>query len=423
LHEPHPRQTGIHGRPTEPFIVSAGVVGPHDDGGPDLGPVVEHVRARLEDIKQHHRAQGWLKWDQWALLRVTPDGRQRNWVFDEGVVDESVWRESVDGVPDRYDSIVLSSGSWGQLQYAVPSHMFLGSSVRSLAGWVRAPVEDVGDAANGLLDELVAALATPGVTTGYVHIDSIADPYTEIVTAQSRLSDDRFDAEVHGYYWAVGLTAGHVERLGGTESVRRSAPCERIDTVRGAAGAGATLLAVLTESPSDLDPDRVLAWRRFLSPVLRRGYPIGLEDIGTGPLKRPLWLFEGDPVPRRTPFVLRHGHPSTASVAVVIGDTVEDPERPLCWLYPGPSFDRERDHGRVAAVVNAWFVTGSVGLLSGVDGELASVTGVTWDSDERGLEALVWQFDPGTCDPVAAVTALAAALGDAIPSLEVLRVG
>ena len=50
---------------------------------------------------------------------------------------------------------------------------------------------------------------------------------------------------------AVGLTAGHVERLGGKESVRRSAPCARIETVPDAAGAGATLLAVLTESPSD----------------------------------------------------------------------------------------------------------------------------------------------------------------------------
>ena len=38
----------------------------------------------------------------------------------------------------------------------------------------------------------VDGAAQPGVGTGFVHVDSTADPYTEVVTSVSRTTDDDF---------------------------------------------------------------------------------------------------------------------------------------------------------------------------------------------------------------------------------------
>lgn len=111
-----PWQTGVKGEPAEPFVVSLGVVGFHDGTGPDLRPATRGLRAVVTDVKSRHLQEGWLGWDQWDLLRVTPDGRQRGWVYKDGVVDERRWAEAIDGVPERYDDVLLSSGLWGQVQ-------------------------------------------------------------------------------------------------------------------------------------------------------------------------------------------------------------------------------------------------------------------------------------------------------------------
>jgi hypothetical protein len=279
-----------------------------------------------------------------------------------------------------------------------------------LSAHLRSPAAGVDAAAGALLDDLVAAAPEHGVQTGFVHVDSIADPYTEVVARDARLSADAFDVEVHGYYWAVLLTEGHLDRLGGVSRVRRAAPCARL------APAGAGLLCVLTESPLELDEERVLAWRAFLAPVLRAGYPQGREDVGVppGPLARPVWLFEGEPVPETTRFVLAHGHdPVGGRLPLVWSDAVADPDRLTCWLYPDAAYDRARHDGAVEAVVHAWGVTGALGGLSDVDGHLGGVTGVTWDTDDSGTDALAWQVDVGPCaDAAAPVQRLADALRD-----------
>src|SRR5262249_17133185 len=56
--------------------------------------------------------------------------------------------------------------------------------------------------------------------------------------------------EVHGYYWAVLLTSGHIERLGGLRRIREDAPCFKVQELQGADGP--SVVAVLTESPRDL---------------------------------------------------------------------------------------------------------------------------------------------------------------------------
>jgi hypothetical protein len=309
--------------------------------------------------------------------------------------------------------VVLSSGLWGQMQLAAPSHAFRGRDIRSLSAWVEAPEAGADDASATLLDQLASCAEVPGVLTGYVHLDSIPDPYSAVMTETSRLSTDGFDAEVHGYYWAVLLTDGHLERLGGVSKVLREAPCQRVERLE--LGDRRGLLCVLTESPTELDPERLVAWRTFLSPTLRCGYPTGYEEIGQRgtPLYRPVHLFEGPPVPEGIRFVLRgEDEPAGPPLRVDSAGDVQDPEWPTCWLYPGPCFDRERDPALVNAVVNAWFVTGVQGELFEVDGLLHRSTAATWETDDAGTEALVWQVDPGGCDPKAAIERLAAALSE-----------
>lgn len=269
----------------------------------------------------------------------------------------------------------------------------------------------VEEAAHALLDQLVVGAAVPGVTTGYVHVDSIRDPYSEIL-GDARLSADRFDEEVHGYYWAVLLTDGHLRRLGGAARVLAQAPCERVERL--ALDDGEGVLCVVTENPLALDPERVVAWRGFLLPVLRAGYPIGYEQIGQrgAPLRRPLHLFEGPPVPDgvRSVVVLGVMDPGAPPLPIHWDARVQDPERPTCWLYVTSEFERVEHAALVNATLNAWWMAGAHGKLAGVEGQLGDRTAATWDTDDGGAEALVWQFEPGTCDPTAAIEKLVAAL-------------
>lgn len=407
-----PVQTGIAGVPAEPFVVSFGMVGPHADNGPDFRAALERLRDRMLGLAENHRREGWLGWDSWSLLRVTPDRRQRSWTSKNGEIDESRWREAVDGVPERFDHVLLSSGIWGQLSLGAPSHPVFGRPTRAITSWVECPTAGVDEASGVLLEQLLETAGVPGVETGFVHVDSIPDPYKTVVAHESRLNDDRFNVEVHGYYWAVLLSGGHLERLGGAARVRREAPCVRVEPV--GVGGGEGLLCVLTESPLELDAERVVKWREFLLPVLQAGYPSGWEEIGERgmALQRPVWLFEGDPVPRLTRIQLAFRERETDLLPVEWSPWAEDPERPTCWLYPGPGFDRERHPGVVNAVINAWFVTGTRGKLLEVEGQLHGTTAATWDTDDDGAEALVWQVETGTCDPVRAITRLVAALSE-----------
>ena len=408
---PNGRQTGVHGEHSSPFVVSFGAAGFHHNG-PDLRGPITALRTRLASLKASHQREGWLDWDQWVLLRATPDGRQQHWAYMDGVIDDRRWEESVDGVPACFDSVLLSSGHWGQLHLASPSHVYLGARIRSLTAWVECPRAGVEATSAAFVEQLMVTADVQGVLTGFVHVDSTADPYTEVVTAPSRLSADRFDVEVHGYYWAVLLTDEHLERLGGMSRTRREAPCARVEPLRVKGGQG--LLCVLTDSPLDIGAEAMLSWREFLLPVLRAGYPSGWEDIaevGT-PLHRPLWLFEGAPAPRLIRLVLEKRDSIGAHLTVDWLDRREDPAWLTCLLYPGRQFDRELHPSAVAAVVNAWFVTGLHGRLLNVEGVLNRVTAPTYQADDRGDQALVWGVDPGTCEPSALIDRLAAALSE-----------
>src|SRR5688500_10987297 len=103
------RQTGLEGPPREPFVVGLGVISSESIANGAICSIADGVRSRLESIRQEHRDRGWLTWDRWILLTATPDGRQRTFVYDDGVVDEERWRDAAQGIPGRYDHLVLSA--------------------------------------------------------------------------------------------------------------------------------------------------------------------------------------------------------------------------------------------------------------------------------------------------------------------------
>ena len=417
-------QTGVPGRPSEPFVVSFGVVGPSGSAARELAAPADRLWSVVSELRSGHVAAGWARGRRWTQFTVTPGGRQTSASYEDGVVDEDRWRAALADVPGRFERAGLTALPWGEVNLRDPSTEFLGADVASLSGWCRTPAAGVEEAAAALFAELRSAGGRPAVATGFVHVDTVADPYSEVVARPTRLSEDRFDVEVHGYYWAVLLTAGHLDRLGGVTRVRREAPCAAVEDV-GRPSGGPAVLCLVTDSPLDLDHERVRAWRRFLAPVLRAGYPEGRENVGVHltPLGRPLWLFEGEPVPATTRFVLAHGHrPGGRPVPVEWSSTVDDPERPACWLHPGPAAG-DADLGAVAAVVRAWFATGAAGRLWGVEGRLHWVSDVTADTDPAGRRGLVWQVDLGDADREGAVGLLAAALGDlGDGTFDVLRV-
>lgn len=407
------------GKPTEPFIVSTRVVGPHSDDGPDLRPAGTDLRNRVDLIKRHHRQAGWLAWDTWRLYGFSPDGRERSFEYRDGQVDEQRWAQVLSGLPERYDNVSLSSDPWGELNLGAPDITLHHTERRTVEAHFRTPTAGVEEAAEALLAWLHQTALVPGVETGFVHVDSIADPYSEIVSFDPRLSRNSMDVEVFGYYWAVVLTAGHLDRLGGADRVVCDAPCDVVQKLDRTSGAG--FLCVLTASPLDLDQDRVLAWREFLLPVLRTGYPGLWENVGVAgtPLGRAVLIFENDPVVEGTRFMLQHGHqPRHPVLPTEWADEVEDPEAPTLWCYPGPDFDRDVHPGAVNAIINAWYVIGLHGQLWETPGTLRHATGATWDTDDDNVEALTWQVDTGTCDPSAAIRLLVVALSDLLATLD-----
>lgn len=410
-----PKQTGLSGRPAEPFVISFSVVGAHDASGPDLRQQAQGLRERIDAIRAEMLADGSWRVESWGLLRVTPDGRQRSWHFEDGVIDEARWEEAVEGVHGNYRLAELSAVSSGAVVLEAPDYGFFGSDVRSLSAYVRAPEARADWVAAALVDEL-RSVSDSRVQTGFVHCDSIADPYTRVVTSYSRLCADDFSAEVHGYYWAVLLTGGHLERLGGSKRVREESPCATVESVK--VGDADGVLCVLSESPLDMSEQLVREWRDFLAPLRRPGYPGYRENLGKADTGRPLWLFEGELVPGGTTFVLSRGDDSEGPpLEVVWSGVVQDPERPTFWLYPTEGFDPE--HAAVVdAVVNAWYVTGLQGKLAGVEGSLSWSSEVTWDTDDDGRRAMVWQVDFGTCttieEPVERLVAALSELDEAL---------
>jgi len=401
-------QTGNAGAPSSPFRVSTVVAGAHPAAVESLRLLAVDLRGRLEALSP-------LETVPWGVSRWTIDGRARTWApgSDAGSVD--AWTETLDGFPARFDRLSLQHEWWGGMTFASPQHPSFGEPVTSVSGWRIGDESDSEAASSSLLDVLRVAAGLPGAATGFVHVDSAElgsysgmDLYGELVSVNGRLGEDRFVDQVHGYNWAVLLKAGHIDRLGGVAAVRRDSPCAHVEQLD---HGGVSLLCRVTTSPFELDAERVMAWRAYLRPLLRSGFPGPSSSFGPrGSFRRPIWLFEGPPVPQAVSIALRLQSPDGVDIETEWSDSVQDPEQPTVWLYLAAGEDEEHDRALVRNVVLAWTLLGQRGALLDVDGELGRVSIPSAERDDEGTEALVWDFDPGAADPMAALRSLTDAL-------------
>jgi hypothetical protein len=408
--DPSERQTGVLGEPTEPFVVSFAVAGRRvEPRRPALASGFEEARRLLERYEAGRDDLQELT-GGWVLLRSSVEGVDRTWKWKRSAADGRRLTQALDGFPESFDTVWLNNVVWGGIFLEQGDVARSGRSNIVLRADAKAPASHVDDLAGGLLGLLAAQAAVDGVETGFVDVDSIADPYTKVMVETARLAGDEFAREVHGYYWAVLLTQEHLAALGGLVALRDRSPCAVVEEI--VTDHGPAALCRLTESPLDLDAERLLAWRRFLQPVLRPGYPGWQDHVGVrrAPLHRPVWLFEGAPVPDGTSQTLTGGLKSDQPVPAVDYGVVGDPERPICLLYPGDGFDRTVHTELVEAIVGAWAAAGRLGLLYEVAGSIESCSGVGWDTHDDGADVLIWQFDAGDVEVVGALERLASTL-------------
>jgi hypothetical protein len=403
------RQTGIEGSPMEPFVVSFGAVGQLDEGRPDLAPKFIDALTLMEAFKSE-LTETWPYVVGWVLQRSSLMGVDRSWHWANGIIDERKLAQALETFPQQTASIWLSNMNWGGLQLSQDEVMSSSRRNSSLTAHAKAPQEYVDQMASSMLGLLEETAAVKGVESGFVHVDSIVDPYSQVVANLAGLSAEDFSAEVHGYYWAVLLTERHIHKLGGAVAIHREAPCAVIKDLDSASGR--SVLCVLTESPLEIDAKRMIAWRHYLRPLLRVGYPGWQHDVGVrrAPLHRPVWLFEGTPVPGATKHLLSFGLQPTQAPPQIDYRTIKDPDSPICLLVPGERFDPAVHFDIVKAIVNAWCVTAQSSRLYDVKGTLGSCSGIEWDTADDGQRVIVWQVDTGDCDIVSAITLLTAAL-------------
>ncbi len=407
-------QTGVAGVPAAPVVVSYGAVWPGDgkETPVDVSAAARATFDVVDRIKREHRANGWLKWDEWLLMVDGPDMAIQNVRYQDGDIDLDTVDGHLDRVGGDVDRVQLSSGRWGDITVGLPEIRFRNASVGSVSAAVRCAAEE---AVQPAFDALQSLLNDHHGLTGFVHVDSIADPYTEII-CQSHASSNDFERQVHGYYAALFLGPAHLEELGGRAQVISEAPCESVETVDDG------VLCRLNGSPLELTADDVRAWREYLAPTLRRGFPESSDMVGTPmtPLARPVWLFEGPPVAPHLRKSLLDGYVSPESV--------RQPE-PLL----GPDSDHERVVVRVqlraghtpglvelvGSTIRAWATAGLAGRLHQIDGRLDSVTQRPSVTDDLTVEFDVLPGDLTRHDIARSVAVAVATVPESVAAITI----
>jgi hypothetical protein len=209
------KQTGLEGTPTAPFVSSLQIVAYENADTPDLRPLVEAAWAAFAAAREAQLQSNDLRWKDLHFSRFTVDGRDRAWHWKSGRLNEDLWEESLDGVPELFSEVHLSVPQWGRLRYLsdCPAGPRSSSLYRMLALEIRNMGQDASSASHQLLDVLRHAATIEGIAGGFVHLDSIADPYSEVVDNWSRLAVNEFGTQVFGYYWSTLLTEGHLRVL------------------------------------------------------------------------------------------------------------------------------------------------------------------------------------------------------------------
>jgi hypothetical protein len=354
-------------------------------------------------MRAAHAARGESPHDAWVFLRGTPSHQRDSKVWRSGKIPQRFWDESVAAVPEIYDLVQLEAPSWGGLRLRAPTLLQPGEPWREVRLWVESAADALPLTTEALVEWLIDAVATPGVTNGFVHVDGVADPYGDLVVEQSRFPDAGLAGRVEGYYWCLALGEPQLAMLGGEDAVRTAGLCEELRGLD--VGGRDGLLCRLTTDPAGLTEDRVRAWRDLLEPLLRPGIPGRLDDLAPGgPLARPLWLYEGPPAPAEAPSVLVHGADLPPTTMEVVAP--EGPADALACVLTVEG-DRERDvAAAVEGAVGAWCRALGAGVLATVDAAVeVHQSAVTVDGD-----VLRWRLDSAAPLEPAAVRLLVASL-------------
>ena len=140
--------------------------------------------------------------------------------------------------------------------------------------------------AEALLELLRSTASSTPTRTGFVHVDTIADPYRTALISRSRLTQDPYVDRRAGLLLGGGADdrppRSSPAACGGSS---RTSPCHRVEVVEGSEGP--VVLCTLTESPLDMDEAGVAGVEgRTSRPMLRDAYPVGWETLtGHGGLR------------------------------------------------------------------------------------------------------------------------------------------
>jgi hypothetical protein len=386
--------------------------GPGSPGRPDLVGTVDRLRQMV--LAFGPERLGGRPFDYSSISRWAANHLDRNgsWTFKAGKFDQRRWLESLSGVPERYDDVTFHAADW-DLSYQ-SGYVSTDETRVTLQGhgrfkhgpWV--PMLEprvMASVVHDLFDELVLAAAVPGVQTGFVQFDATADPFGTVLRDENGLDRFEHDRWVRGYYWALLLTARHMELLGGPDRFARLAPCEQIVEVD-QAGAPAWVCR-LTTDPLASTAARMAEWRHVLEPVLPEIYLMP-EDASSR-----FW-FETDPPVRGNLKRMLTYIPEDGCVPVPVqwSPSARDPEAVTVLLHPGPSFDPDRDAPKLAALVRVWTLYGQAHRLAETsietgedDDQRVSVTrtsALSWDSDDNYRDVLSFtvHFGPGNLNPL-----------------------
>jgi Protein of unknown function (DUF3396) len=120
-----------------------------------------------------------------------------------------------------------------------------------------------------------ALRASTGYLTHDSHVTGLQSSYEDRLGLQE--GQAMVDRYARGYYWLTILGATQIERLGGADAVKETAPCHAVHPI---GTDPAILMLQLTPRIDRISEDELRGLRTFLSPVLRKGRP---EKHFTGP--------------------------------------------------------------------------------------------------------------------------------------------
>lgn len=114
--------------------------------------------------------------------------------------------------------------------------------------------------------------------TGYLTVDvgtwrdSDISPYEATASINYVKVHRELHLKVRGYYWGNLLSRGHLERLGGLETVIREAPCYLVRDL--SSGEEPRAYLQLTPKMEDTPLEALRALRDYLKPLLPEGRPL-----------------------------------------------------------------------------------------------------------------------------------------------------